>query len=51
MTQLVLFPVVTTTYSLMLCRAHHAMEERGDLIVTFFSERGCDGSIKIEVKR
>jgi hypothetical protein len=41
-----------TRTSLMLCRRHHAMEERGELRVTFFTLDGCDGPLHIsEVTR
>jgi hypothetical protein len=36
-----------TRTSLMLCRRHHAMEERGALRVTFFTLDGCDGPLHI----
>lgn len=36
----------TTKHSLMLCRKHHAMEERGELKITYLSARGCDGPLK-----
>lgn len=40
----------TTTHSLMLCTRHHGMEERGRLIVTPLTPRGCDGPLRFEVK-
>lgn len=39
----------TTTYSLMLCKRHHGMEERGELKVIYLSDRGCDGPLRFTV--
>lgn len=36
----------TTTHSLMLCRRHHGMEERGDMRVKYLTEQGCDGPLR-----
>jgi hypothetical protein len=36
----------TTARSLMLCRRHHTQEERGELKITYQTERGCDGPLR-----
>lgn len=41
----------STMHSLMLCKFHHGMEERGELRVFYVTPFGCDGPLRYEVKR
>ena len=41
----------TAAHSLILCCRHHGMEERGELTVTYLTDRGCDGPIRFSVAK
>ena len=39
-----------TRHTLILCRRHHTLEERGRLLVTYQTSAGCDGPLTFTVK-